>query len=116
MRSVITIQTPSSAQDASGTPATSWSNLFADVPCKAVRRGGSEQFAQQQFEPKRMWDIRMRFLPGITELNGILLGPDAIDPAQHFLDIQSVEDVEYRHRELLITCIERVNWQPFGAS
>lgn len=114
MRHIVTVQAPSSNQDASGMPAASWDTVYENVPCKAICRGGSEQFTQQQFEPKRIWEIRMRYLPNITELNGILLGPDDMDQNQHFLDIQNVEDVEFRHRELLITCLERVNWKPYG--
>jgi head-tail adaptor len=119
MRSAITIQSPSNSnsQDAAGQPSTGpWTTLYAGVSAKATCRGGSEQFAQDQFQPRRTWEIRIRYLPGISELNGILLGPDAMDSSQHYLDIQYVEDIEYKHRELLLSCIERVNWVPFGDS
>ena len=116
MRQSCTILAPAAGQDGMGQPITNWTPLYTSVPCKATIRGGSENFAEQHFQPRIMWELRMRYAPGITALNGILLGSDGADPAQHFLDVQTVEDIEYRHRELLLTCLERLNYQEYGDS
>jgi hypothetical protein len=114
MRSVCQVLSPSTSQDTKGQKLANWTTLYANVMCKATIKGGSKEFSEQQFQPRIVWEIRMRYLPGITALNGITIGPDAMDTATHFLDVQTAEDIQFRHRELLIVALERLNYQEFG--
>jgi hypothetical protein len=114
MRSIVNVLDPITAQDSMGGDVLSpRTTLYANVPAKATSKGGAEQFAQSQFQPKRIWEIRMRWLPNISELNDLTIADD-LDSTRHLLDIQTVEDIGFLHRELLITCLERVSWQGLG--
>ncbi len=62
---------------------------------------GREAVVASQVDPRVTHHVRMRYRPGVTARHQLRV-------AGHVWAIQSVVDVDARHRELILACVEAV--------
>lgn len=98
----VNLQTPvdGAADGAGGRAAPTWTNVVANLAAKVVPLTGREQFQQQQINPSVNHRVEIRYRSGITSKMRILYGTRE-------LYIDSVIDVEERHREIHLMCEEK---------
>lgn len=100
-RQFITIQQLSTTADAYGEPVATWSS-FATAYAAVKQLSGRELFyAQLQVQALATHEVNLRYVVGVTPEMQISIegGPT--------LQIVDVNDVEYRHRELVLICVQK---------
>lgn len=100
LRHVITIQNNIRSNDEEGIPGDGW-NDYMDCYAAVVPLGGREAFIAQATEGKNPYLFRIRYNSKVNETMRIIY-------AGRKFRINNVNDVNERHRELQITCIEEI--------
>lgn len=100
-RSLITIQTRDSGNDAMGAPLNTWSN-WNQVWARVVSTGGSEEFKGQQYSPEVTHQVFLQFLAGITPMMRV------VTPDGQILDILFANYGERKLDDVILQCKERL--------
>ena len=95
LRFQVTIQQPTITQSY-GEPTETWSK-FATAMADIEPLSGREYFAAKQIMSEQMFKITIRYIAGITKKMRVSYGGD-------YYDIQDINDVKTRHRELQLMC------------
>jgi SPP1 family predicted phage head-tail adaptor len=98
LRHRITIQQPSETKDEYKRPTTDWVD-FATVWAAVEPLRGREYLLAQNTNTELSVRVRIRYLRGVTPGMRVKYG-------ERFFDIQSVIDVDERHREMHLMCVE----------
>jgi SPP1 family predicted phage head-tail adaptor len=99
LRNRITIQKLNDTiKDEYNRPTTDWDD-FATVWAAVEPLKGREYLLAQNTNTELTVRIRIRYLPGITPGMRVKYG-------ERIFDIQSVIDIEERHREMHLMCVE----------
>ncbi len=96
----ITIEQVTESRTGSGAVQETW-NAFATVWASVEPLNGREYFQAQQETATVTTRIRIRYLAGVTPKM-------RVNYDNRIFDIESVIDVNERHRELVLMCKERV--------
>lgn len=96
LRNKITIQQQTNSQDSSGQLIPMWSN-FVTVWASVEPISGREFFAADRLNSQITTRIRIRYLSGIIPAMRCVFGT-------HIYEIQSVIDIEVRHKEIELMC------------
>lgn len=97
------LQQRSNASDSQGGQIVTWIDV-ATLWAQVVATQGMEGFTADQQRPLVMYDVTIRYRPGVT---GSAYGAD---PSMRFVtgprvfDIRSVIDTDERHEELVLGC------------
>lgn len=98
LRHRITIQQPTEIKDQYKRPVTGWAD-FAMVWAAVEPLRGREYLLAQNTNTELTVRVRIRYLKGVTPGMRVLYGG-------RVFDIQSVIDVDERHREMHLMCAE----------
>jgi SPP1 family predicted phage head-tail adaptor len=100
LRHRVTIQQQSSTQDGYGEQVNTWNDLIT-VWASVEPLKGREHFAAQQVKTETTTRIKMRYRAGIVSKMRVAYGSKTYD-------IMSVIDLEERHIELHLMCMELI--------
>ncbi|MGB9780623.1 phage head closure protein [Caldanaerobacter sp.] len=100
LRHRITIQQPVESSNTFGEVEKTWQDV-ATVWASIEPLRGREYFNSQQINAEVTTQIRIRYRPGIKPKMRVVYG-------ERIFDIQSVIDVEERHKEIHLMCKEVV--------
>lgn len=100
-RQFITIQNEPATTDSFGAEVPAAATAFATAYAAVKQLTGRELFYAQQVVALATHEVNLRYVSGVTEQMQIAIegGPT--------LQIANVNDVEMRHRELVLLCIEK---------
>lgn len=101
-RHVVSLQerVAGAADGQGGRAAPTWTDVVAPLAANVVPLAGREQFQQHQVNPSIDHRVEIRYRTGITSEMRILYGARE-------LYIESILDVEERHREVHLMCKEK---------
>lgn len=97
---LLTIQSATEAQDASGEPIETWADLEADVPCEYIPVSGAEQFQAFQHLATATARFRVRYRDDLTRKMRIVFGGENWN-LRHW-----EEDRRYDRRQYMILTAE----------
>lgn len=101
-RQFITIQQNTTAADSSYGGATPDWSQFAQAYASIKQLSGRELFNAQQVVALATHEVNLRYVPGVVPEMQILIEGIATP-----LQILDVNDVEFRHRELVLLCVQK---------
>jgi SPP1 family predicted phage head-tail adaptor len=94
----ITIQNLSQTLDDTGASTTVWTD-FATVWCKIVPKHGNEQLIAQRVDAVNIYDITIRFFPGVVEKMRVVYGSKTFQ-------IKSVINIDELSEFMSLLCID----------
>lgn len=100
LRHSVTIERVTETTDDLGQPVQVWTPV-ATVRAAVEPLQGRELYAAQAVHSEAQYNVRVRYLSGITPKDRVKYG-------SRYLNILSVIDKEERHRELTLLCSEVV--------
>jgi SPP1 family predicted phage head-tail adaptor len=101
LRRVVSIQSPTQAQSATGAYETaSWSTFAANVPADIDETPGREVIQAGQVNPQRPVQVTIRYTPGVTTEMRVLYGT-------RIFQIVGVQNLDQRNRVLVLECLEQ---------
>ncbi len=102
LRHRVSLQTPvdGAADGGGGRADPTWTNVVAALAANVVPLTGREAFQHQQINPAVNHRVEIRYRTGLTSKMRVLYG-------SRELYIESIIDVEERHREMHLMCEER---------
>jgi SPP1 family predicted phage head-tail adaptor len=99
---LITIQSATEAQDASGQPIETWADLEADVPAEYMPVSGGEQFAAFQHLATAIARFRIRYRTDLTRKMRLIFEDETWN-LRHF-----EEDRRFDRRQYLVLTAELI--------
>lgn len=100
LRHRVTLQQPAETRNEYGEAERTWSHV-ATVWAAVEPLSGREYFDSQQRQAAVSTRITLRYQPGITPHMRVLFGA-------RVYEIDSVIDIEERHREMQLMCAEQI--------
>ena len=102
LRTRVEVQRIAEERDEHGGIVSSWKTI-ANVWASIVPLSGREYWSAQQVQSDVSHGVTMRYFEGLTNKHRLKLLH-----SQRVLNIKSVVDVEERHREMQLMCVEVV--------
>ena len=102
LRRRVSIQQRDATQDTFGQQATSWTDLYTNVPVAIQALSGRELLAAQAVNSEVSHNINLRYLAGITANMRILYGT-------RIFNITAVMNIDERNKELMLQAAEGLN-------